>query len=63
MKDNTWTIIYIVLGSLVALLVGGVMMMLNSREKMYPTPCEELIQQNNEHNYVPLPKRCEKGDE
>lgn len=61
MKDNVWVIMYVILGSIAALMVVSTLIMLNDRGQ-FQTPCEELIKINNDNTYAPLPKRCEKGE-
>lgn len=62
MKDNIWVLVYIILGSIAVLMLLFTLFVVNQHEQRVEMPCETLIQQNNGSNYVPLPKRCEKGD-
>lgn len=62
MKDRVWVSVYIILGSIAVLLLLFTLFLVNNNEQRYNTPCETLIEQNNGNNYIPLPKRCEKGE-
>ena len=59
MKDEFWTIVYIVLGSIIAVIVGYILV---SLMPLRSVDCEKVIQQQSDNNYVPLPKQCEKGE-
>lgn len=62
MKDNIWVLVYIILGSIAVLMLLFTLFVVNQHEQRVEMPCETLIQQNTNSNYVPLPKRCEKGE-
>ena len=62
-ENRVLTFIWIVLGSLAALMVVGVMISMNKSEHQLNTSCDELVKEIKEgKDFVPLPKRCEKGE-
>ena len=62
MKDKTWVVVYIILGSIAVLLLLFTIFLVERNETRLEMPCETIIKENNGSNYVPLPKRCEKGE-
>lgn len=59
MSDKIWTIVYIVLGSIIAIMVGYILI---SISPLRSVDCEKVMSQRSDNNYVPLPKQCEKGE-
>lgn len=59
MKDNFWSIVYIVLGSIVALMVGYILISISSSRSV---DCERVTIQHGDNSYKPLPKQCEEGE-
>ena len=61
MKEKVWEIILIVL-SITAVVIVGMAMFIDSKYKM-PTDCERIINNNNDKEYIPVPKYCKKGEQ
>lgn len=62
MKIRAGDIFLIVLSLLALVMVIVAIVMVNSHENLINTPCEELLKERRGTTYVPIPKRCEKGE-
>lgn len=59
MRLKLGDVIMIILGCLAVLLVIATVFMMNEHERVVNMPCEDIIRQNTDTNYVPIPKRCQ----
>lgn len=60
-REKVSEIVLIVLGCIAALMVVATLFIVTKHETDLQTTCEELrAKKGNE--YIPLPKRCEKGE-
>jgi len=60
MKDNIWTVIYIILSCIVVMLVAWIMI---SSSRAALVDCDKLVENESDSIYKPLPKQCEEGEE
>lgn len=62
MKIRAGDIFLIVLSLLALVMVIVTVIMVNNHENLINTPCEELLKESKGNSYVPIPRRCEKGE-
>ena len=62
MKDKVSTIVLVILSIIAVAMVLLTMFVVGRNEHLHETPCEELIKESKGNSYVPIPKRCEKGE-
>lgn len=61
-KEKAGEIILIVLGCIAVIMLAVTMFILARHEASLQTPCEEIMEKRDSNTYVPIPKRCEKGE-
>lgn len=61
MKDNFWNTVYIILGSIIAIMVGYILISITMTTKN--VDCSLSSRQNADGSYKPLPKQCGEGEE
>lgn len=59
MKNSIWTVIYIILSCIVAMLVAWIMI---TSSKAVLVDCDKLVENESSSMYKPLPKQCEEGE-
>ena len=61
-REKIANIVLAILSVFAVFLVIFAMFMVSKNEHKIETPCEDIVKQNSKSNYVPIPKRCMKGE-
>lgn len=59
-REKIANLMLAVLSVFAVLLIVFAIVVVSRKENVVETPCEEIVKQNNQRNYVPIPKRCTK---
>ncbi len=61
-KEKIANLTLAVLSVFTVLLIIFAIFVVSKNERKIEAPCEDIVKQNNKSNYVPIPKRCMKGE-